>query len=227
MKRTFPFICRQARDLGLTDICHKKTLSEKLVRSIRQKKYIKDHGHPRGMLNKKHSDKTKAILSIKSIFGQANMSEERKSNKIFKMLKTKEAKGNLYTERPKTTWKSGWREIGDFKKYYRSRWEANYARYLEFLVEWGNIDKWEHEPKTFWFENIKRGVRSYLPDFRVTNNDGTVEYHEVKGWYDDRTKTKIKRMAKYYPEVKLVLIDAVWFKKNTAKLKGLIKTWEE
>jgi hypothetical protein len=132
----------------------------------------------------------------------------------------------MINERPNCSWKAAWREIGGFKKYYRSKWEANYARYLQFLLEHNEIQKWEHEPETFWFTEILRGCRSYLPDFRITENNGEIEYHEVKGWYDDRSKTKIKRMKKYYPNIKLVLIDAKWFKKNNSKLKGLITHWE-
>jgi hypothetical protein len=87
------------------------------------------------------------------------------------------------------------------------------------------IKSWRHESKTFWFENIRRGVRSYLPDFEITNNDGGVEYHEVKGYMDNRSKTKIKRMAKYYPETKLIVICK---KEYTAikKWSRLIDGWE-
>jgi hypothetical protein len=121
---------------------------------------------------------------------------------------------------------SSWREIGGKRCFFRSRWEANYARYLEFLKVHGNILDWEHEPFTFWFVGVKRGCVSYLPDFRVTNMNSTEEYHEVKGWMDDRSATKIKRMAKYFPEIKLLVIDATWFKRNARKLRGLIPGWE-
>src|SRR4051812_46374772 len=67
---------------------------------------------------------------------------------------------------------------------------------------------WEYEPDTFWFEKIKRGVRSYLPDFIDMN--GT-SYHEVKGWMDPKSVTKIKRMANY-PAVKLVVITGKEYK---------------
>ena len=92
----------------------------------------------------------------------------------------------LISSAPK--WKSGWRTIGGQRGYYRSRWEANYARYLEWLRVRGDIKYWSHEKDTFWFEKIKRGVRSYLPDFRVTEINGDVVYHEVKGWMDRRTR---------------------------------------
>jgi hypothetical protein len=97
--------------------------------------------------------------------------------------------------------KAGWREIGGKRNYYRSMWEANYARYLEYLKRHHLIMDWEYEPVTFWFESIKRGVRSYKPDFRVTDSDGAVVYHEVKGFMDTKSATKLKRMSKYYPLV--------------------------
>jgi len=124
------------------------------------------------------------------------------------------------------SWKADWREIGGLRKYYRSRWEANYARYLQWLLENKQIQKWEHEPQTFWFEGIKRGVMSYLPDFRIIENDGSVVFHEVKGWMDDRSKTKIKRMAIYYPNVKLIVIDSKLYKSLEKKAKLFVKDWE-
>jgi len=65
---------------------------------------------------------------------------------------------------------------------------------------------WRYEATTFWFEQIKRGVRSYKLDFEVTNRDGSIEYHEVKGWDYARGQTARKRMACHHPTVKLVLI---------------------
>jgi hypothetical protein len=91
--------------------------------------------------------------------------------------------------------------------YFRSKWEANYALYLDFLIKQEQIKNWEYEADVFMFEEIKLGTRSYRPDFKVFTNDGLFEYHEVKGYMDSKSKTKLKRMAKYYPEVKLILID--------------------
>jgi hypothetical protein len=61
-----------------------------------------------------------------------------------------------------------------------------------------------------------------LPDFRVTLNDGSIEYHEVKGWMDDRSQTKLNRMAKYYPNVKMVLIDGKRYRGIESTLKNVI-----
>ena len=129
------------------------------------------------------------------------MTKIQRRDITLKMMKTKEINDCLYHPHTKTTWKAAWHTIGGVKKYYRSRWESNYAKYLQFLLEHGNISKWEHEPETFWFNKIMRGCRSYLPDFRVTYPNGEVIYHEVKGWFDERSRTKLKRMAKYHPSI--------------------------
>lgn len=110
--------------------------------------------------------------------------------------------------------KQGWREVGDRKVYCRSKWEHRIAIYLEFLKRNKLIAEWEHEPQTFWFENIKRGVRSYLPDFKVTNIDESHYWIEVKGYMDSKSMTKLKRFAKYYPKEEMRVIDAKWFRKN-------------
>lgn len=83
--------------------------------------------------------------------------------------------------------------------------ELEYARHLEKLKSIGAIKDFEHEPRVFWFLNIKRGIRSYLPDFRVDHLDNTCEWHEVKGYMDSKSATKIKRFRKYYPNEKLVV----------------------
>ena len=140
---------------------------------------------------------------------------------------TAEAFQKLYGKKTNTRPTSAaWREINGRKIYFRSKWEANYARYLEFLKANKNIADWEHEPETFWFEKIKRGVRSYLPDFKVTNLDGTHHWVEVKGYMDSRSATKIKRFAKYHPVQKLILIQGEWFSQNNKKLSAIIKNWE-
>lgn len=121
---------------------------------------------------------------------------------------------------------AGWRTIGGIKAYYRSKYEANYARYLQFFKEKGYIADWLHEPKTFWFMEIKRGCRSYKPDFEVIQLDGQRVWVEVKGYYDSKSLTKIKRFRKYYPSEKLTVIDETFFKNCKNKLKMLIKGWE-
>ena len=113
-------------------------------------------------------------------------------------------------------------------QYFRSRWEANYARYLNLLViTKQGILKWEYEPDTFEFERIKRGTRFYTPDFKIFLTEGTFEYHEVKGWEHPKGQTAIKRFHKYYPQFKLIIIDHDWFSQAKRDgLNALIEGWE-
>jgi len=117
--------------------------------------------------------------------------------------------------------KSGWAEIGGKRNYFRSSWEITVAAYYEFLKRHKLIQEWEYEPTVFWFNEIKRGVRSYKPDFLITRNDGTTYYVEVKGWMDNKSKTKLKRMAKYYPNVVVEVIDGAKYKEIN-KMSSLI-----
>lgn len=187
-------------------------------RSKVQKEWIARDGHPRGMLGKKHTQEAKDLISAK------NTGCYVPGERILRRLKTREARGIRPPQRG--SWKAGWREIGGKRIFARSAWEANYARYLQFLTIANEIQGWEHEPKTFWFEGIKRGCCSYLPDFSVTLKNGIVEYREVKGWMDPASKTKIRRFRKYFPTLNLMVIDRVWFKSNARQLSGLIHGWE-
>lgn len=121
-----------------------------------------------------------------------------------------------------TAYRQFWATVGDKEPiYFRSQWEFYYSLFLEKLKQEGKITEWKHEPKCFWFNEIKRGVRSYLPDFCITHKDGTEEWSEVKGYFDSKSQTKMKRMAKYYPEVKIRLVGADWFKQNIKSCKAL------
>lgn len=119
----------------------------------------------------------------------------------------------------------GWYTIGGKKCYFKSKWEVNFAYFMQFLKHTGTIADWDYEPQTFWFNKIKRGVVSYLPDFRCLENNNEFTYYEVKGYMDAKSKTKIKRMAKYYPDIKLVVIGGEWFKRNNKKMGLFIKEW--
>ena len=229
--RTKHFVCRKAKRLGLTNP-QARTWSEAKrkqlagVNSTNSRRRIATKGHPRGMLGKKHSSETRKIIGESSIVSWHSRTDDQNAAIVMRGLKTRERNGTLYMPRKGATWKAAWRTIGGQRKYFRSRWEANYARYLELLKQCGEIKEWKHEPETFWFEAIKRGCRSYLPDFRVVKDDDSVEYHEVKGYMDSKSKTKIKRMAKYHPKVTLILVDAKAYRSLEKSCKALIRDWE-
>ena len=219
---------RPLHALKMKSVMKGKKHSEESIKkmAISGKEKIKKYGHPRGMLGKKHSIEARKKFSEITTKRWQNMSDEKKQAKTKKMIHTKFLKGNYANYRIMCTWKAAWREIGGKKKFFRSRWEANYARYLEWLKQNNQIKEWEHEAQLFWFEKIKRGCTSYLPDFRITNLNDSIEFHEVKGWMDNRSKTKIKRMKKYYPEIKLIIIESKMYNSIKKQMQLIITEWE-
>jgi hypothetical protein len=118
----------------------------------------------------------------------------------------------------KKTFAGGRREDLD-NVFFRSSWEANIARYFNFVGI-----KWTYEPKQFEFP-VKRGCVSYKPDFYLPKEDTWVE---VKGYMDSKSKTKLNRFKRYYPEEykKLIIIGREEYK-EISKHKAIIPYWEE
>lgn len=226
--RAHSSLCLKAKELGLTDAHKARQRSAEIAADSRRgKAFWAGRSHPAGMRGKKHSAETKAVLAQKSAAFWSSLTTDERSDLGEKQMTAKFAKhGTRAPNVKRGSWKAGWREVGDKRNYYRSRWEANYARYLEWLKQRGEIQEWQHEPETFWFEAIKRGVRSYLPDFRVWENDGSSSLHEVKGWMDARSKTTLKRMAKYHPSEKITVIREKEYNEIGRKIGPLIEGWE-
>lgn len=73
--------------------------------------------------------------------------------------------------------------------------ERRYADYLETRRLVGEIWRWD-------FEAVKLRLADstfYTPDFRVILADGTEEFHEVKGHWEDDARVKIKVAAEQHP----------------------------
>jgi len=115
-------------------------------------------------------------------------------------------------------------DLGDV--YFRSRWEANWARYLNWMITQKLILRWEFEPETFEFCDIKKGTRFYTPDFKVFLNDGSFLFHEVKGWMTPESATKIKRFKSRFPQHKLELVDGTRYRTIARQLGSIINGWE-
>jgi Protein of unknown function (DUF1064) len=94
---------------------------------------------------------------------------------------------------------------------FRSGWESNYASYLDWLKEQGQIRDWEYEPTPRYefivteFGRQRALSLGYLPDFKVTNNDGSFYLVEIKG--RRQGMRKLKRMKRFYPKIKIELIE--------------------
>jgi hypothetical protein len=229
--RTKHLICRQARTMGLTDPTRPPTADERQAISISARTRIAENGHPRGMLGKRHNPETLTVLSVEGQMKWRRWKETgtgmmSKKNREMAAMRARERFSNLPAEKVYSRAASGRRaDLGDI--YFRSRWEANYARYLNLLVKMGVVTEWAYEPETFWFEGIRRGTASYKPDFRVRyKDDPTPVYVELKGWVQPKDRTKWKRMAKYHPHIKLEIIGAKEFAALKAKWASAIPNWE-
>ncbi len=208
-------ISRKARTLGYSTSRNRKRpdgFSETLSRMTKER--IKENGHPRGYRE------TRTCPECGRFFDVKHSSTQKYCSPICSFKSPR--KEERFTNR------KGGKRADLNNIYFRSSWEANYARYLNFLIANGEpIAKWEFEAETFEFKKIKRGTRLYTPDFKITLQNGHIEYHEVKGWDYPKGRTARKRFAKYYPQLKLVLIGADWFK--AIKKQGvdrLIQGWE-
>jgi hypothetical protein len=73
--------------------------------------------------------------------------------------------------------------------------ESAYAQQLELLKRAGEI-------KSYKFEALKLRLADntfYTPDFFVLSKDDVLEIHEVKGFWQDDARVKIKIAAELFP----------------------------
>ncbi len=85
--------------------------------------------------------------------------------------------------------------LGRLKAGKMNQTEAAYAERLRALQHAGEI-LWHR------FEGIKLRLADnafYTPDFAVLAADGVMELHEVKGFWQDDARAKIKIAADQYP----------------------------
>ncbi len=85
--------------------------------------------------------------------------------------------------------------LGRLKAGQMNNTEAAYAERLRALQHAGEV-QW------FRFEGIKLRLADntfYTPDFAVLAGDGVMELHEVKGFWVDDARVKIKVAADQYP----------------------------
>jgi hypothetical protein len=85
--------------------------------------------------------------------------------------------------------------LGRLKVGQLNKTEAVYAERLRALEAAGQV-QWHR------FEGLKLRLADntfYTPDFAVMAADGVIECHEVKGYWQDDARAKIKIAAAMYP----------------------------
>jgi len=104
--------------------------------------------------------------------------------------------------------------LGRLKAREMNKTEDAYARHLQELKHLGLV-QW------YVFEGVKLKLANntfYTPDFAVMLNSGELEMHEVKGYWLDDARVKIKVAAELYP-FRFIAVQAVT-KKHGGGWKG-------
>ena len=101
-------------------------------------------------------------------------------------------------------------------QYFRSKWEANFARVLNY---W-NIP-WKYEPKRF---NL--GDCTYCPDFKVYDPKAGEYFVEIIGFFDDIHKKKLGLFSEKFPSERIQVINKNVYEDLKSEFKEKIKEWE-
>jgi hypothetical protein len=101
----------------------------------------------------------------------------------------------------------------DLNQYFRSTWEANFARLLNYM----DI-KWEYEPKTLILKSCSYTPDFYLPELNL--------YIEVKGFDFGRGRPKLKLLNETNSTFPIKVLDDEGYMKLKKKYSSIIKNWE-
>jgi hypothetical protein len=108
----------------------------------------------------------------------------------------------------------------DIGHYVRSRWEANFARYLLFTNQ-----SYQYEPIVFTLilddKKCSTTKIRYTPDFKV----GGI-FYEVKGWWDKKSLLRKRLMEEQYPEIHIEYISEQEYLNLQFQFGEQIENWE-
>jgi hypothetical protein len=100
----------------------------------------------------------------------------------------------IFDDKPRTKGRASY-ALGRLKAGQMNKTEAAYGLYLEGLKAAGRV-QW------YRFEGLKLRLADatfYTPDYAVMTDDGVMQCHEVKGYWEDDARVKIKVAAAMYP----------------------------
>jgi len=222
-------IARYARQLGLTNATRKCSPELIALQAERTREWMAVNQHPRGMLGKKHSQKVCNDMSIRTISYWDNITPEQLEVRRVKTNNTKCKNGNYVpVGAGYSLGKVGKRQ--DLQgMYFRSRWEANYARILTYRKNdpMDPLEDWFYEPDRFdFFQQPKGTPSSYLPDFKVVEACAQPYYVEIKGWMDQKSRDRLRLMKRMYPDVYVLVIGASEYRELEQTWKDRLDIWE-
>lgn len=100
----------------------------------------------------------------------------------------------------------------DIGFYVRSRWEANFARYLIHTNQ-----QFQYESDSF----VLSDGRTYTPDFKV----GDI-YFEVKGWWTDNAREKFEMFCQQFQHIQMKIVDGTEYNRIESEYSNIIPNWE-
>jgi hypothetical protein len=108
---------------------------------------------------------------------------------------------------------------------FQSRFEARYYQELKIRKAAGEINDFSLQPKfllqpQFTHEGEVINPITYVGDFLITHNDGSIEVVDTKGKETDVFKIKKKMFHYYHPHLKLSVVRADDKKLNNGKVKS-------
>jgi hypothetical protein len=104
----------------------------------------------------------------------------------------------------------------DLGRYFRSRWEANTARILEYE----NIP-YNYEAEVIVLLREDGTELRYRPDFKLSNR-----WIEVKGWWNERSKLIKQLMTEQHPEIQIEYVGEEVYKELEDYYASRIPQWE-
>lgn len=138
-----------------------------------------------------------------------------KSNSLFSIMNIRSfpIKEDEYGDYSSST--GGFRE--DLQTGFKSTWEANMARILNY-----HSIKWEYENT---FKSFSTELGAYIPDFRIYKGN-EIQIIEVKGRWDFRSVKKVSSALSQVKEEKVIIIDSDFYYLLDQKYKSIIPHWE-
>ncbi len=192
------------------------TISE----STRKKLGESNKGKKNPNYGKTHSAKTKQKMS-EALSGENNPMFGRTLSEESRKKMSDSRREGLRTGKIKPQHGGSWGNAGtrsDLNQFFRSGWEADYARFLNY-----NKEEWGYESQIF-----DLGFTTYLPDFMLKQGLRVIE---VKGLMTTEAQLKIDLFQDLLHgplniEYNFILIDGERYKQLEKKYKHLIPEWE-
>ena len=181
--------------------------------------------HPRGALGMKHTEQTKQKIAQQTKERMLDPDTKEKSISAMHCGRAEQIKSGGLSNNTYTRGRGGKRNDLN-EMYFRSSWEANYARVLNQMILEGKIVSWLYEPKVFDISTNNLQM-VYIPDFLLEFPDGKKEWHEVKGWLTEKSKIKLTQFAGLYPDEILILIDSKAYQVIAKQYKNNLLGWEQ